>query len=109
MIFKKGSYRPLPEGLTIKPSAIDGIGLHSEVELGAAVLLGLTHIYYKRNWVRTPLGGFINHSDNPNCVIVKFITGDEKHLHTIKPIKKGEELTVYYDTTMPGYEEESDK
>ncbi len=109
MRFKEGSYRPLPEGLTIKPSSINGLGLHTEKDLGAAVLLGLTHIEYKKGWERTPLGGFINHSDNPNCVIVKFITGTERHLHTIKPIKAGEELSVYYDTSMSGYEEESDK
>ena len=96
--FSEGTYRPLPKGVTIKPSKIDGLGLHATVRLQAGTVLGETHVLVhnrdRLEWVRTPLGGFINHSDKPNCYIAT--DKGERILHTIKPIKSGEELTVYY-------------
>ena len=44
--------------------------------------------------IRTPLGGFINHSDNPNCQKVE--TDNKFYLHTITDVKNGEELTLKY-------------
>ena len=44
--------------------------------------------------IRTPLGGFINHSENPNCR--KWLEGSKYYMKTIKPIKKGEELFLKY-------------
>ena len=61
------SYRPLPSYLTIAESKIDGLGLHTMQKIGAAEYIGVTHIYYREDWVRTPLGGFINHSAYPNA------------------------------------------
>ena len=92
------TYRPLPWGLTIKKSKIEGLGLHAQDEFPAGEVFGETHVFSvsstRREWVRTPLGGFINHSESPNCFIS---TNTEKRiLHSIKPIKKGEEITVYY-------------
>ena len=47
---------------------------------------------------RTPLGGFINHSDDPNCV--KYPVDSKYYIKyyikTIKPIKAGEELFLKY-------------
>ena len=43
-------------------------------------------------------GQFANHSCDPNCVM-----GDDRMLRTIRPVKKGEELTYCYN---PLYEEE---
>jgi len=96
--FNKNTYRPLPKGLTIMHSLIDGLGLHATEELKAGTILGETHVLVhnmdRHEWVRTPLGGFINHSNDPNC----YITTDrgDRTLHVIKPIKAGEELTVFY-------------
>jgi SET domain-containing protein len=44
--------------------------------------------------VRTPLGGFYNHSNNPNCE--KYLVGFCYFLKTVKDIKNGEEITVKY-------------
>ena len=35
-----------------------------------------------------------NHSDDPNCTNIRH--GDTRYLVTIKPVKKGEELTADY-------------
>ncbi len=98
MSFDKETYRPLPEGLTIKESEIDGLGLHSTQEFDAGYKFGETHVLVhsrdRHEWIRTPLGGFINHSDTPNC----FITTDagDRTLYATRPIEEGEEITVYY-------------
>ena len=62
-------YRPLPESLTIKKSPIEGLGLYATKDIKTNVFIGLTHILdekFENNYLRTPLGGFYNHSDNPN-------------------------------------------
>ena len=62
-------YRPLPEGLTIKKSPIEGLGLYATKDIKTNVYIGLTHILderFENNYLRTPLGGFYNHSDFPN-------------------------------------------
>lgn len=62
-------YRPLPEGLTIKKSPIEGLGLYATKDIKSNVFIGLTHILderFENNYLRTPLGGFYNHSDKPN-------------------------------------------
>ena len=52
------------------------------------------------DWVRTPLGGFLNHSDEPNCELIDPIDYNVnwtiKTLQVIREIKPGDELTVYY-------------
>jgi len=64
-------YRPLPDGLTIASSPINGNGLFTRENLKAGVFLGVTHVWETNrwDWIRTPLGGFINHSEDPNCFI----------------------------------------
>ena len=62
-------YRPLPEILTIKKSSIEGLGLYAQKHIKANTYLGITHILDERfdnKYIRTPLGGFYNHSNNPN-------------------------------------------
>ena len=62
-------YRPLPLELTIKKSPIEGLGLYATKNIKSNVFIGLTHILderFENNYLRTPLGGFYNHSDNPN-------------------------------------------
>lgn len=103
--FKNSNYIPLPHCLTIQKSQQHGTGLFATDNIKPATRLGLTHILYDTaydhvhiTWIRTPLGGFINHSENPNCYIRQFQSSIylERELFTIKPIKIGDELTVYY-------------
>jgi len=93
------NYRPLPESLTIKPSSIDGLGLFATQTIPKNTDLGMIHFSYGDLIIRTPLGGFINHSDKPNCK--KLDLEDEWHLKTIKEIKKDEELTLKYTLYTP--------
>ena len=60
-------YKPLPNSLTIKPSKIDGLGLFAIKVIPKNTYFGLTHIAVGNHLIRTPLGGFINHSQKPNC------------------------------------------
>ena len=62
-------YRPLPKCLTIKKSPIEGLGLYATEDIKANTFLGITHILdenFENNYIRTSLGGFYNHSNNPN-------------------------------------------
>ena len=92
-------YKPLPESLTIKSSDISGLGLFATEGIGQGTDLGTTHIKIKDEVIRTPLGGFINHSDEGNCV--KAELRDECYtkkwdLIALRNIKEGEELTLKY-------------
>lgn len=67
-------YRPLPTEVTIKKSYIDGLGLFSTCSIDKEYHLGITHIAnlsFANHFIRTPLGGFINHSSKPNCKLVE--------------------------------------
>ena len=62
-------YRPLPKNLTIKDSKIEGLGLFSKTKIKKNSYLGITHVKhddFQDMYIRTPLGGFYNHSKNPN-------------------------------------------
>ena len=64
-------YRPLPKSLTIKNSPIEGLGLYATKNIKANTFIGLTHIRdeeFENKYIRTPLGGFYNHSNNPNVI-----------------------------------------
>ena len=90
-------YRPLPKELTIKKSYIEGLGLFANENLSSNTELGISHIKDKRfenNYIRTPLGGFVNHSTNPNCEF--YIDDDYIKLRTIRHINEGNELTAEY-------------
>tara|TARA_Y100000296_G_C5142942_1_gene242132 strand:- start:335 stop:652 length:318 start_codon:yes stop_codon:yes gene_type:complete len=96
-------YRPLPECLTIKTSEIHGLGLFAIEDIKENTNLGISHVYnssFPQKWIRTPLGGFYNHSDDPNCVLMDSFTSQSfestKVLSTIRNISKGEELTCTY-------------
>lgn len=96
--FDGDAYRPLPNYLTIKKSSIDGLGLFATKDIPAKTFIGETHYKFNSNdadWVRTPLGGFINHADKPNSEIKSF--GNYKRcLSTIVDVAKGTEITVFY-------------
>ncbi len=90
----KGTYRPLPSEVTINQSHIDGLGVFTTTEINDNHFFGITHHLIKDEIIRTPLGGFLNHSDNPNCVIK--VIEDTRYLYAIKDIGEGEELLVHY-------------
>ena len=94
-------YRPLPKSLTIKNSPIEGLGLYATMDIKANTFIGLTHIrdeQFENKYIRTPLGGFYNHSNNPNVAkivsnsIPKLKFGDSIKQETeIKKLKDGNE------------------
>ena len=64
-------YRPLPKQLTIKNSPIEGLGLYAVEDIKKNSFIGLTHIrdeQFENKYIRTPLGGFYNHSNEPNVM-----------------------------------------
>ena len=95
-------YRPLPPYLTVKESPVEGLGLFSTKPIEHAIILGISHVadrHFPNGYIRTPLGGFINHSDTPNCKTS--LEGRLLYLITIIDIKKGEELTLKYSFYNP--------
>ena len=91
---KSTKYKPLPDCLSIEKSGIHGYGLFALQDLPEGSALGITHHHLWEEVVRTPLGGFINHSKNPNCELERILSTSV--LYTSKKIKKGEELTLTY-------------
>jgi len=102
------TYRPLPFIVELKKSTVHGQGIFAISKLAKGITVGRTHveIYIDSKFediIRTPLGGFVNHSDKPNCrriVVNSSLNAGTKikqhYLETIKNIKKGEELTLKY-------------
>ena len=87
-------YTPLPEGLLIQKSSIEGQGLFTNKIIEENIKLGLSHIVVGGEIIRTPLGGFVNHSDTPN--VIKEKEGDKYYLYTLRKIKAWEEITCKY-------------
>tara|TARA_R110002074_G_scaffold219649_2_gene390304 strand:+ start:401 stop:751 length:351 start_codon:yes stop_codon:yes gene_type:complete len=110
-------YKPLPDNLTIADSAVEGLGLFATKDIPMDTNLGISHIKDSRfqdGFIRTPLGGFYNHSEEPNCHTV---TDDHAYSHsqnkfkiinfklvslvTTRDIKSGEELMCRYQLYDP--------
>ena len=99
-------YKPLPKELRLGFSDIHDIGVFTKEAIPKATNFGMTHLQFGKNLIRTPLGGFLNHSDDPNCekVKLKFTNEDKEpayifnkwNLIALKDIKEGEELTLKY-------------
>ena len=110
-------YKPLPLGLIIKDSGIEGQGVFTTRDLNLGCELGESHYRIDTSGVesinkeentnlliRTPLGGFINHSEEPNCyrTQIRIKPGFDKWIITvIKNITTGEELTLKYTMYKP--------
>ena len=100
-------YKPLPNYLTIKTSKVNGLGLFALENIALGTNMGMSHLKIGDNIFRTPLGGFVNHANEANCVKAELrmtnedVQGDSYsykkwNLITIKDIKEGEELTIRY-------------
>ena len=108
-------YNPLPKELRLGFSDIHDIGLFAKEGIGQGTDLGMCHLELGQLTIRTPLGGFINHGNNANCVKVKLLMTRQEWNHrtdlpdnkfnldfkkwnliTLQDIKEGEELTVRY-------------
>ena len=112
-------YKPLLPCLTIGKSDIHGLGIFATEPIYIGRDLGIAHISlpsFPQGYCRTPLGGFYNHSEEPNCTL---ISGHElfqidpeiksstlflvvKKLFAIKDIKRGEEITCAYTLYQMG-------
>ena len=97
-------YRPLPDHLTIKASKVNGLGLFTTEGIAQGTNIGISHIEIENNKketeiLRTPLGGYINHSNEANTVKVELHDDRYRKIWTLvalRNIKPEEELTVRY-------------
>jgi len=108
-------YKPLPKNIRLGFSDIHDIGLFAKEGIGQGTNLGMCHLELGQLIIRTPLGGFLNHSNDANCVKVKLLLTRQEwnhrsdlpkseynidfkkwNLFTLQDIKEGEELTVKY-------------
>ena len=95
-------YKPLPDSVEIRKSPIHGVGLFAKIPIERGKHLGVSHIYapgFETSYIRTPVGGFINHSDEPNCI--KIESPEESmityfSLVTLRNVEQDEELTITY-------------
>lgn len=101
------SYRPLPKELIIGMSGIEGLGLFCiATRLVPGTSLGISHVdtedteNFFLGKIRTPLGGFVNHSEDPNCEL--FVEGKYTYLMVKELITEGEELTLDYRKSKGG-------
>ena len=81
-------WRPLPESITIKDSTIEGLGVFATQDILANTDLGISHVYDERfpdNYIRLPLGAFINHHEMPNCKAV--VSESHESIGNIKHIR----------------------
>ena len=101
---KLKQYQPLPPGLTITDSRISGQGLFTTHRLVMGTTLGISHYRIDGEYIRTPLGGFINHSETPNCQRsqIRVKPGFDKWgIMTLEDIEEGDELTLKYKLYDP--------
>ena len=91
-------YKALPNCLHVKDSPIAGQGLFATQDIPDNMYLGISHVVVDDSIMRTPLGGFVNHSETPNCVKIEEEQewGKIYYMRTIKEIMCGEELFLCY-------------
>ena len=91
------TFEPLASCLTIKRSTIHGLGLFATCEISQYTELGVSHVKdnrFSHGYIRTPLGGFFNHSKKPNCEAI--YDRDFIKIKTLMNINLGDEITVDY-------------
>ena len=97
-------YNPLPSGIVVADSQISGQGLFTTRRLVMGTTLGISHYRIDGEYIRTPLGGFINHADEPNCQRsqIRVKPGFDKwSIMTLDDIEEGCELTLKYKLYVP--------
>jgi len=96
-------YKPLPKQLTIKKSPIEGLGLYATEDIKKNSYIGVTHIrdeQFENKYIRTPVGGFYNHSNDPNVIrmvsniLPKLKFGDEVDAKKNTREEKGQKKTL---------------
>lgn len=120
---KDVDWSPLPYNVRISNEVEYGTGIVSQSPIFTGSAIGVSHVVLRPKFsistgikllmhrmispdgwmIRTPLGGFINHSEDPNCARVKAYTKnyDVYILKSIKDITQGEELTLKYEDYTP--------
>ena len=96
-------YKPLPKQLTIKNSPIEGLGLYAKEDIKKNVFIGVTHVrdeQFENKYIRTPLGGFYNHSNNPN--IIRMVSDILPKLKFGEPIDPNKTTTQIKDGENDG-------
>ena len=91
-------YRPLPDYVTIRESSIAGLGLFATKKIPSGTYIGIVHVISENivdGIVRTPLGGFGNHSDTPNCFKVT-LENNNSWIGAARDIEPDEEITWKY-------------
>ena len=100
--FTDKHYRPLPPCVEVRKSNSEGNGLFTVEDIPGGSRIGITHLILDSklakevgsDTIRTPLGGFLNHSDTPNSVLIT--KGSLRVLYTVVPIPKDTEISIYY-------------
>ncbi len=120
---KEENYRPLPNYLTICKSEMlsnmtgqNELGLFATKDIYPNTTLGMSHVRIEVGsddiWIRTPLGGFYNHSSSEyNCISCEspYLGPDGQVLtnmytrviRSIKLIPMGSEILLNYDLYDP--------
>ena len=97
---KNKAYAPLPEYLSIGSSDIHGAGIFATEDIPKGIDMGISHVYdpnFQHDYIRTPLGGFINHNENANCELIEDSEDIAyKRIKTLRRIEQGEEITLKY-------------
>ena len=87
-------YQALPSRLHIKDSPVAGQGIFAKEDIPPGFVLGMSHLVVDEVIYRTPLGGFINHNDDPNCM--KWCEDGKYYIKTLRFIGTHEELFLKY-------------
>ena len=107
--FTGNGYLALPENLEVQNSPIHGQGLFATADIPKGTELGESHSFLmqdydvetktwsRKEWIRTPIGAFLNHSNNPNVTVETKGSGNTAFLIALKDIPEGEEITVTYE------------
>lgn len=87
----------------IRVSDIHGLGVFAKEEIPKDFIIAETHVLIDSDLIRTPIGGFINCSNNPNAEIFKYPKTKRANYYGVKTITKvleGDEITIDYHKGM---------
>ena len=61
-------FEAVPSRVHIKDSPVAGQGIFAKEDIPPGFVLVMSHLVVDEVIYRTPLGGFINHNDDPKCM-----------------------------------------